>query len=205
MQMNNVTVARKLWALLLGVNLLLVLAAVGVLWNVERIKAHEAKVQAEHAQRIALATRWKDMATTSSERVVLHVLSGAEHVIAHLQKLNAAQGAEIVRVREQVQGIITSPEEKAQLERIEQVRAATRAISTKAQKIRADGDAETAMRMVEQELLPSAAAYKEAQEGLVALMQQAQAASQVQSRAAVTKAMWWALCLAWRCLCWVLP
>ena len=190
MKINNIAVAHKLWTLFLGINLCLVVVALGVLWNMERTKQDEAQILADSNARIDVATRWKAIATLSSERIAVHMMSSESHVGDHIQQLNAAATTEINALSENIDRMLTTPAERALLTQITQARAATRAVAGRAREARSQGNMEAATHIVQRELLPASASYEQLQQQLIDLLRAEQTQANAASAAAITRSYW---------------
>ncbi len=171
MHFNNLSVARKLWAIILGLILSLLALGTGLYVMTVQLNAQTAQAVQAKEDRISLALRWKGMTELAVERVVIGSITTDELLSQRLQPQLKTSVQAVSAVQKQIVDAADSPEDKAQLERVAAERAIVLRLVAEAQKTRSTGDVEAAQRIVNDQLLPAVAKYIGAQEAFVELQQ----------------------------------
>jgi methyl-accepting chemotaxis protein len=196
MHFNNLSVASKLWTIILG--LVLSLLALGTGLYVMTVQLHAQAAQDVQAKedRISMALRWKGMTELAVERVVIGSITTDELLSQRLQPQLKTAIQAVSAVQKQIVDAADSPDDKIQLERVAAARAIVLDLVARAQKTRSAGDVDGAQRLVNDQLLPAVAKYIAAQEAFVELQQRQrdQIKDEAQQRNAVAR--WVAQALA---------
>jgi methyl-accepting chemotaxis protein len=171
MHFNNLSVARKLWTIILGLILSLLALGTGLYVMTVQLNAQTAQAVQAKEDRISLALRWKGMTELAVERVVIGSITTDELLSQRLQPQLKTSVQAVSAVQKQIVDAADSPEDKAQLERVAAERAIVLRLVAEAQKTRSTGDVEAAQRIVNDQLLPAVAKYIGAQEAFVELQQ----------------------------------
>ena len=171
MHFNNLSVARKLWTIILGLILSLLALGTGLYVMTVQLNAQTAQAVQTTEDRISLALRWKGMTELAVERVVIGSITTDELLSQRLQPQLKTSVQAVSAVQKQIVDAADSPEDKAQLERVAAERAIVLRLVAEAQKTRGTGDVEGAQRIVNDQLLPAVAKYIGAQEAFVELQQ----------------------------------
>ena len=119
---QNLSVARKMWALFLGLLLCNVLVAGGLFSYLQNVEQRvSAAVQATD-KRINLALRWQALTLQSVEAALASVLSSEEHLIAQLSQKARGLMQQAGGLQQQVQADAQSEVDRSGLARVEQER-----------------------------------------------------------------------------------
>ena len=172
MNLQNIRVAHKLWAVVLGSMSAMVLLAFGLMVYSDRVDADVAKQMEWADKRIVLSMRWRAMTEVAVERYVVSVMSSESQIVDQMKKLATGGTAQITETQRLVLEMADSAAEKAQLEKVGKARTQTLADIAKAQEARNQGDMLAAAEIAEKQLRPSAVQYIKEQEALITLQEQ---------------------------------
>ncbi|KGH23296.1 chemotaxis protein [Comamonas testosteroni] len=169
---QNLSVARKMWALFLGLLLCNVLVAGGLFSYLQNVEQRvSAAVQATD-KRINLALRWQALTLQSVEAALASVLSSEEHLIAQLSQKARGLMQQAGGLQQQVQADAQSEVDRSGLARVEQERKAVLNIYEQAYQARDLGKAWEAQKLVDEQLIPASRRYVQAQDAFIEAQQQ---------------------------------
>lgn len=169
---QNLSVARKMWALFLGLLLCNVLVAGGLFSYLQNVEQRvSAAVQATD-KRINLALRWQALTLQSVEAALASVLSSEEHLIAQLSQKARGLMQQAGGLQQQVQADAQSEVDRSGLARVEQERKAVLDIYEQAYQARDLGKAWEAQKLVDEQLIPASRRYVQAQDSFIEAQQQ---------------------------------
>ena len=169
---QNLSVARKMWALFLGLLLCNVLVAGGLFSYLQNVEQRvSAAVQATD-KRINLALRWQALTLQSVEAALASVLSSEEHLIAQLSQKARGLMQQAGGLQQQVQAEAQSDVDRSGLARVEQERKAVLDIYEQAYQARDLGKAWEAQKLVDEQLIPASRRYVQAQDAFIDAQQQ---------------------------------
>ena len=169
---QNLSVARKMWALFLGLLLCNVLVAGGLFSYLQNVEQRvSAAVQATD-KRINLALRWQALTLQSVEAALASVLSSEEHRIAQLSQKARGLMQQAGGLQQQVQADAQSEVDRSGLARVEQERKAVLDIYEQAYQARDLGKAWEAQKLVDEQLIPASRRYVQAQDAFIEAQQQ---------------------------------
>ena len=169
---QNLSVARKMWALFLGLLLCNVLVAGGLFSYLQNVEQRvSAAVQATD-KRINLALRWQALTLQSVEAALASVLSSEEHLIAQLSQKARGLMQQAGGLQQQVQADAQSEVDRSGLVRVEQERKAVLDIYEQAYQARDLGKAWEAQKLVDEQLIPASRRYVQAQDAFIEAQQQ---------------------------------
>ena len=94
MNFNHLPVARKLWGLVLGLLVSMLLLLAGLLAYTAQLNDEAARIVQANEDRISLALRWKGLTTLALDQSVSALASADETLASDLQKL-------VLRLRDQ--------------------------------------------------------------------------------------------------------
>ncbi|UOB06541.1 hypothetical protein MRB47_05365 [Diaphorobacter sp. LI3] len=118
MNFNHFPVARKLWGLVLGLLVSMLLLLAGLLAYTAQLDDEAARIVQANEDRISLALRWKGLTMLAVDQSVSALASADETLASGLQK-KAKQGIEAINaLQKQVEAVAFSAEDKAQMERV---------------------------------------------------------------------------------------
>ncbi|RYF27832.1 MAG: HAMP domain-containing protein [Comamonadaceae bacterium] len=190
MHFNNLPVGRKLWTILIGLMVAMLLLTWALVLYVSRVDAQTARDVQANEDRISLALRWKGMTELSVERVVVSALATDQALSDRMLKQVKAGIETISGMQKQVAETAVTAQDKAQLELVGAERTAVLALVAQAQQARGAGDFAGAQRVVDDKLLPAVAKYVSAQEGFVELQQRQRELAKQEGRKDRTTAHW---------------
>ncbi|NIF85042.1 HAMP domain-containing protein [Comamonas sp. Tr-654] len=188
---QNLSVARKMWALFLGLLLCNVLVAGGLFSYLQNVEQRvSAAVQATD-KRINLALRWQALTLQSVEAALASVLSSEEHLIAQLSQKARGLMQQAAGLQQQVQADAQTEVDRGGLTKVEQERKAVLDIYEKAYQARDLGKAWEAQKLVDEQLIPASRRYVQAQDAFIEAQQQQRLDAEQQGReqTAVAKRM----------------
>jgi methyl-accepting chemotaxis protein len=167
----NMNIAKRLgvgFALVLGLTLVIATAAV---WRLNAIADSTRAMMAVPLAKERMLTEWH-MQTFAAVRRTAAIVKSTDPSLVEFFKADgvktATRSTELVK---QIEPLLDGPEEHALFNRIVELRKAYTDSKVKAIKARADGDAEAAERILNQEYVPTSDAY-EGKQGEMVKMQQ---------------------------------
>ncbi|KQV40878.1 methyl-accepting chemotaxis protein [Massilia sp. Root335] len=167
----NMNIAKRLgvgFALVLGLTLVIATAAV---WRLNAIADATRAMMAVPLAKERMLTEWH-MQTFAAVRRTAAIVKSTDPSLVEFFKADgvktATRSTELVK---QIEPLLDGPEEHALFNRIVELRKAYTDSKVKAIKARADGDAEAAERILNQEYVPTSDAY-EGKQGEMVKMQQ---------------------------------
>ncbi|PIG08227.1 methyl-accepting chemotaxis protein [Comamonas sp. 26] len=188
---QNLSVAHKMWALFVGLLLCSVLVAGGLFGYLQNVEQRvSAAVQATD-KRINLALRWQALTLQSVEAALASVLSSEEHLIAQLSQKARGLMEQASGLQQQVQADAQTALDRDGLATVEQERKAVLEIYKQAYQARDLGKAWEAQKLVDEQLIPAAKRYVQAQDAFIAAQQQQRLSAEQQGReqSAIAKRM----------------
>ncbi len=190
MNFNHLPVARKLWGLVLGLLVSMLLLLAGLLAYSAQLDDEAARIVQANQDRMSLALRWKGLTMLAVDQSVSALASADETLASGLQK-KAKQGIEAINVvQKQVEAAAVTAEGKAQLERIAAARKVVLDALAEATKARAEGDFARTLTLVDSKLLPAVERYVGEQDAYVQLQERQRDAAKQEAQALRQRAMW---------------
>ena len=190
MNFNHLPVARKLWGLVLGLLVSMLLLLAGLLAYTVQLDDEAARIVQANEDRISLALRWKGLTTLAVDQSVSALASADETLASGLQK-KAKQGIEAINaLQKQVEAVASSAEDKAQMERVAAARKVVLDALAEATKARAEGDFARTLTLVDSKLLPAVERYVGEQDAFVQLQERQRDAAKQEAQALRQRAMW---------------
>ncbi|WP_367065826.1 methyl-accepting chemotaxis protein [Oryzisolibacter sp. LB2S] len=190
MNIHDLSVSRKLWALVLGLMLSMSLLLGGVLTYMVRVDDEAARVVQFNQDRISLALRWKGLTAVSVDQAVNALATSDELLMTRLQQKVKAGIESINEVQKQVEAAVTTAAGKAQIERIAEARKVVLAELAEGNRRRADGDIAGAQGIVENRLMPAVTRYVAEQDAFVQLQERQRDAAKQSAADARRTAIW---------------
>ncbi|WP_312131622.1 methyl-accepting chemotaxis protein, partial [Diaphorobacter nitroreducens] len=190
MNFNHLPVARKLWGLILGLLVSMLLLLAGLMTYTAQLDDEAARIVQANQDRMSLALRWKGLTMLAVDQSVSALASADETLASGLQK-KAKQGIEAINVvQKQVEAAAVTAEGKAQLERIAAARKVVLDALAEATKARAEGDFARTLTLVDSKLLPAVERYVGEQDAYVQLQERQRDAAKQEAQALRQRAMW---------------
>ncbi len=171
MNFNHISVAHKLWAIILGSMLTLLGLGLGLFYFLEQAgqdAAHQIQVSED---RISIALRWKALSLLNVERAYVLSVSTDDELIVHTQKLVEASMDSVAALQKQLEAEATSAQDLQLLARMAQQRKQMRVFSLKAQEARQAGGMEGAVQIIEEQFKPITVQYAASQDAFVQLQE----------------------------------
>lgn len=197
MQLKNLSVSKKIWALLLGVLVLTLMAGFGMTNYISSVEDRERVALQDYEKRIRLAVQWRGVTDYSVAHVVMGAMSTEDGLSRYAQEKTKEGIQAATALQEQLERSLTDSEGRQQLEKIAQARSKVLGIIGSINKLRADSDLDGARALLDSQMLPSVALFNQAQTDLVTLQERMRDLAQqegVETRA--TAMLWGSVALA---------
>ncbi|MES2583448.1 MAG: methyl-accepting chemotaxis protein [Pseudomonadota bacterium] len=172
MTLNNLRVAHKLWLVVMGLLLLMVVAAT---WTQLRSRAAtDSTLQSvsKYEEAITTAVRWRGLAELAITLSMGSIVTTDEVLKKDYDARVAALTARITPVQEAVTKGATSQLDKDAMEHVAKTRAAIRGMGDKAKVVKSTDDAAAKQAFIDKEYRPLAEAYLVAIDKFVATQEQ---------------------------------
>ncbi|MDD2712538.1 MAG: methyl-accepting chemotaxis protein [Simplicispira sp.] len=190
MNFNNMPVARKLWAIILGLMLALLGLTFGLLTYTQNVGNRVAQVVQFNEDRITLALRWNSLSRLTIERAVVSAVSSDDFLVDQMRKLLTDGITGINEIQKKMADTAFSPEDKQQMERVGAERALALQFNAQAQEARKAGDLDAARQIVETKMRPAVAKYLAAQDAFVVLQERQREQAKLEGAAQQATANW---------------
>ena len=171
MQLDNISVSRKLW----GAFLVLMLAML-VISGIQQNRANSSMASAMDEivvieERIVMAVRWRG-GTETAVNMVLGAAVTSDSVLAeqYNAKVKAIIG-DITKIQEKIVAESTAPEEKAAVDAVLAARKAVLAATAKTWDLKGAGDVVETQRFADEQFAPLITSYLKSQDDFVAVLQ----------------------------------
>lgn len=197
MQLKNLSVSKKIWALLLGVLVLTLMAGFGMTNYISSVEDSERVALQDYEKRIRLAVQWRGVTDYSVAHVVMGAMSTEDGLSRYAQEKTKEGIQAATALQEQLERSLTDSQGRQQLEKIAQARSKVLGIIGSINKLRADSDLDGARALLDSQMLPSVALFNQAQTDLVTLQERMRDLAQqegVETRA--TAMLWGSVALA---------
>ena len=167
MKLNDIRVAHKLWATILGLLLLLLAAAAFTQFRAGVAMENAlADVQRFEAN-ISAAVQWQGLTETNTERSLASIASSEAAVEKFFTERQAEGTARITEVQKGVREVSVTDADKAALAKVSEARTVLLDTLKRLPEVKASGEAETRRNFAMQQFLPTAVAYIDALKGFV--------------------------------------
>lgn len=191
MQLKNLSVPKKIWALLLGVLLLTLMAGFSMTTYISRVENQQRLQLQDYENRIRLAVQWRGVTDYSVGHVVMGAMATDDDLNRYAQEKTKGGIQAATALQEQLERTLTAPEGRQQLEKIAQARAKVLEIIATINQRRANADLAGARALIESQLLPSVAIFNQTQTDLVTLQERMRNQSQEAGAQARANALLW--------------
>jgi len=190
MNLNDMPVARKLWALILGLMLSMLALLGGLLTYLVHLDDEAARIVQANEDRISLALRWKGLSALAVEQAVM-ALRVPDEALAERMRQQSKEGIQAINaVQKQIDERAFTAEDRAQLERVAAARKQVLEFNAAGGKARADGDYASVVDIVDSKLLPAVARYVGEQDGYVQLQERQRDAAKQDALQHRHRALW---------------
>ncbi|GAA4005327.1 hypothetical protein GCM10022279_31780 [Comamonas faecalis] len=188
--MKQISVGAKLWSIVLGLALAMVVLVFGLQRHVQQVAQETARIVQFNEERAQLATQWKGMTDLAVDRLVNSVSSRDEELSASLQAKVKKDIEAISEVQKRLETLTVTPESKAQLEKAGAERARVLKITAQIQEQRANFNYNEAGRIMREQLVPAVAAYSAEQLNFVSLQHERRDAAKLEGEQTLRQAQW---------------
>ena len=185
---NHFSVGRKLWALVLGLTLALLVLMGGLLSHLLDLNDEATHTAQLSEERITLAVRWRGMVALDVHRIVVQMGTSDTALAERLQKESNTQA--ITELQSKVTALVSSTEGKAQLDRIGAARSQALEVIRQAAALRSQGDVSAATALVNDKLQPLVTAYVGELDNFIQLQERRRDEAAQRTQAQRQRALW---------------
>ena len=185
---KHFSVGRKLWALVLGLTLALLVLMGGLLSHLLDLNDEAAHAAQLSEERITLAVRWRGMVALDVHRIVVQMGTSDTALAERLQKESNTQA--ITEVQSKVTALVSSTEGKAQLDRIGAARSQALEVIRQAAALRSQGDVSASTALVNDKLQPLVTAYVGELDNFIQLQERRRDEAAQRTQAQRQRALW---------------
>jgi methyl-accepting chemotaxis protein len=169
MKFNDMRVAHKLWATILGLLLAMLLVTVWTQMRTRQVNETLDRQVAQYEDGITTATGWRGMVEMAVSMNIYSVLTTDEAQSKVFEARAAELTAKINPIQERMNKAAEAPADKAALDKITSTRADIRGLSDKVKQLKEARDAEASQAFMDKDYRPRAAVYLEAIDKYLAL------------------------------------
>ena len=172
MKLSRLRVASKLWLFVVVVILsICAVAQVGILrGNIILAEGREAQTNA--VELVELSTQWAGLTQTNSARIQAILVTPGNNATDAFKDAITATSAQISELQKRIDGMELTPADKAQLQKIAELRKTVIDLREKARQLKADGNEEEAVKMMNAQYLPAVESYISAQRDFVKMQKE---------------------------------
>jgi methyl-accepting chemotaxis protein len=165
---------------------MLVIAAIGSVAGIGLVRSAnilaEGRVEQQSAvELVKVTTQWNGLTQTNAARTLAMVLSAEPAVSAAFKDAVTATSAQITELQKKLEALPLTPADKAQLQKIAELRKAMIDLRDKARQLKTDSKAEEAVQLLNNQYIPAVASYVGAQLELVKTQEQRVVTSQAET------------------------
>ena len=172
MNFNRLKIATKLWLFIgLILALLVSIAGVGLVRSASILGEGRAQQLVAH-QMVQVATRWNGLTETNAARNHALIVSSDPALTDAFKEAVTATSNDISLMQKQLEALPLTDADKAQLQKIADLRKSVISFREKARAARTDGKQDEAMLILNTQYLPTMASYIGAQKELVKMQEQ---------------------------------
>ncbi len=181
MGLNRMHIATKLW-----IFIVLVIAGIGSVAGIGLVRSanilSEGRMEQLNAvELVKVTTQWNGLTQTNAARTLAMVLSGEPAVSAAFKDAVTATSAQITELQKKLDALPLTAADKAQLQKIAELRKAMIDLRDKARQLKTDSKAEEAVQLLNNQYIPAVASYIGAQLELVKTQEQRVVTSQAET------------------------
>ena len=193
MKFQNLSVAQKIWALLALVMGALLCLGGGLLYALGQNDATIRNQVIDYDQRIRLAEKWSGITELAINSVTIAAQTSDPQMVAMLSARTKDAAQRASQVQQLLQGRLDSDEGRQYLARIQDARSKVLALDKQLSDMRGRGESEQANQVLQQDFLPAAEVYKQAQQDMVALQERLRDRVVAEGQALRQQLLWVAL------------
>ena len=171
MQLNRINIATKLWTFI-GLIIVLIgaVAVTGLIRSTNILSEGRAR-QLVAIETVQIATEWNGLTEANATRNLAILMSTGPAIADAFNDAITATSAQISDLQKKIETLATADTEKASLQKIAALRKTVIETRDGARKIKADGNADDALKIMNAQYIPALAAYIGAQKGFVKMQQ----------------------------------
>ncbi|SUY75503.1 Ribose and galactose chemoreceptor protein [Comamonas testosteroni] len=188
MKLFQFTVARKLWALVIGLLAGMLLLVAGSLAYSKRVNEDVLAAVVEAQTAAAQAKEWRILTQMSMDRFTAAAMSTEENLVEHQYKAMAGLIANINELRDKVLAQVHTQEAKSLMADVNTHRDALFAVNKEVDQARQSKDFERSQKLIEERLNPMAQKYYAALDAYVQLQDRYRAQALEQGESSRSKA-----------------
>ena len=181
MGLNRLKIATKLWMFIIAVIVCIAAVATVGLLRSASILAQGQATQGISAELVQITTEWNGLTETNAARNQAMLLSSGSSVADAFKEPIATTSAHISDLQKRMEALPLTDADKAQLEKISNLRKVMIALREKARDIKAGGNESEALEMMNTQFLPAMNNYIAAQKELVQMQKDRVLAVQAQT------------------------
>ncbi|WP_291588616.1 methyl-accepting chemotaxis protein [Comamonas sp. UBA7528] len=193
--LQNLSVARKIGMVFLGLLLSSALVAVALLWQLQRVNQEVAQATADSEQRMLWAVRWQALTNQALEVALAGVQSAEEALIASANDKARTLWKAAEQAREAMAQRVSDGEDRALMDEAQAGQTQLLTHYDAAFKARDLGQAWEVQKLVDQALLPAAKAQIAVFERLIALQETHRGEVLEAGARQRQAALWWAVAI----------
>ncbi len=193
--LQNLSVARKIGMVFLGLLLSSALVAVALLWQLQRVNQEVAQATADSEQRMLWAVRWQALTNQALEVALAGVQSAEEALIASANDKARTLWKAAEQAREAMAQRVSDGEDRALMDEAQAGQTQLLTLYDAAFKARDLGQAWEVQKLVDQALLPAAKAQIAVFERLIALQETHRGEVLEAGARQRQAALWWAVAI----------
>ena len=171
MGLSRLHIASKLWMFILAVIFSICAVAVVGLMRSAAILAEGRAAQMNAVELVQITTEWTGLTQANAVRNQSILISPGPTVAAAFKDAVTATSNEITELQKKMEAMPLTVADKAQLQKIADLRKSVIELREKARKIKTDGNEEEALKVMNAEYLPAMTRYIGAQKELVKMQQ----------------------------------
>ncbi|MES2583215.1 MAG: methyl-accepting chemotaxis protein [Pseudomonadota bacterium] len=172
MNLNRLKIAAKLWFFIgLILALLVTIAGAGLVRSAGILAEGRAQQMVAY-QMVQVTTRWNGLTETNASRTHAILISSDPAVPAAFKEAVAGTSKEISEMQKQLDALPLTDADKAQLQKIADLRKAMITLREKANAVKTEGKQDEVMQILSAQYLPAMASYIAAQKELVKMQEQ---------------------------------
>ncbi|WP_394790150.1 methyl-accepting chemotaxis protein [Rhodoferax sp.] len=169
MKFNDMRVATKLWATILGLLLAMLLVTVWVQARSRQVNQATDELVGRSEEAITTAVTWRGMANMAVNMNMFSLVTTDEALSKDFDTRVAALTASITPIQEKINKTVATPDDKAALELVAKTRADIRGQGDKVKELKAARDAAASQAFLDKEYRPRATAYLDSIDKYVAV------------------------------------
>ena len=171
MGLNRLHIASKLWMFILVVIFSICAVAVVGLMRSAAILAEGRAAQMNAVELVQITTEWTGLTQANAVRNQSILISPGPTVAATFKDAVTATSNEISVLQKRIEAMPLTAADKAQLQKVADLRKSVIELRDKARQIKTDGNEEDALKLMNAQYLPAMASYIGAQKELVKMQQ----------------------------------